>query len=186
MADEEPQDPTDGISDSPVPYTKQEYIQTASGNRVSRRAVLCGTQNIQLSGRSLIQPKVMLRGDLAVLRIGKFVIVGDGCVLRPPYKRYKGSVIYLPMAIGDYVTFGCNTVVSATCIGSCVRVGENCVISKRCILRDNSMLLPNSCLPPDSVVPPFTIFGGNPATYQGDLPEAFLDLQKEATARLYK
>ena len=54
-----------------------------------------------------VRPGVVLRGDLQLLKIGllmparslscniachlsgKFVIIGDGCVLRPSYKKYK-------------------------------------------------------------------------------------------------
>uniref|UniRef100_A0A452RQM7 Dynactin subunit 5 n=1 Tax=Ursus americanus TaxID=9643 RepID=A0A452RQM7_URSAM len=32
-------------------YNKSEYIETASGNKVSRQSVLCGSQNIVLNGK---------------------------------------------------------------------------------------------------------------------------------------
>ncbi|KAF4119994.1 dynactin 5 [Geosmithia morbida] len=41
-----------------------EYIETDSGNKVSRKANLQGTQNIMLGGKAVIQPEVMIRGDL--------------------------------------------------------------------------------------------------------------------------
>ena len=34
-----------------IPFNKAEYIETASGNRVSRGSVLCGSQNIILNGK---------------------------------------------------------------------------------------------------------------------------------------
>ncbi|XP_059934420.1 dynactin subunit 5 isoform X2 [Mesoplodon densirostris] len=33
-------------------YNKSEYIETASGNKVSRQSVLCGSQNIVLNGKN--------------------------------------------------------------------------------------------------------------------------------------
>lgn len=36
---------------APFYYTKDEYIETLNGNRVSRKSVLCGSQNIRLSGK---------------------------------------------------------------------------------------------------------------------------------------
>ncbi|PNJ33090.1 LOW QUALITY PROTEIN: DCTN5 isoform 5 [Pongo abelii] len=36
-------------------YNKSEYIETASGNKVSRQSVLCGSQNIVLNGKAGVQ-----------------------------------------------------------------------------------------------------------------------------------
>eukprot|EP00913_Durusdinium_trenchii_P023542 g22119.t1 len=79
----------------PIYYNKADYIQTASGNKVSRNSVLCGSQNITLVGNSVIKPGTVLR---------KHVIVGENCVLRPSHKKYKGSIAFFPMTIGDHVT----------------------------------------------------------------------------------
>nr|XP_004057406.1 dynactin subunit 5 isoform X3 [Gorilla gorilla gorilla] len=35
-------------------YNKSEYIETASGNKVSRQSVLCGSQNIVLNGKNFV------------------------------------------------------------------------------------------------------------------------------------
>eukprot|EP00820_Chromera_velia_P019961 Cvel_28668.t1-p1 / transcript=Cvel_28668.t1 / gene=Cvel_28668 / organism=Chromera_velia_CCMP2878 / gene_product=Dynactin subunit 5, putative / transcript_product=Dynactin subunit 5, putative / location=Cvel_scaffold3797:334-3049(-) / protein_length=175 / sequence_SO=supercontig / SO=protein_coding / is_pseudo=false len=156
----------------PVYYSKNEYITTQSGNKVSRKSVLCGSQNIQLSGKSIIKPGVVLRGDLALLRIGKCVVIGENSVLRPPYKRYKGGFAYFPMTVGDYVMIGDNSVVSAALIGSFVDIGEDCIICKRCIIKDNAKILPGTVLAPDTVVPPFSVFGGAPGKCVGELPES--------------
>ncbi|CAL1166430.1 unnamed protein product [Cladocopium goreaui] len=170
----------------PIYYNKADYIQTASGNKVSRNSVLCGSQNITLVGNSVIMPGTVLRGDLQLLKIGRHVIVGENCVLRPSYKKYKGNIAFFPMTIGDYVTVGAKSVVCAAHIGSCVNIGENCIISKRCILKDNSMVLPDTILPPDTIVPPLTVFGGNPGVYLGDLPESQQLVQKQHAITEYK
>ncbi|CEM13724.1 unnamed protein product [Vitrella brassicaformis CCMP3155] len=172
--------------EDPIYYHKSEYIQTASGNKVSRKSVLCGSQNIQLSGRSIIKPGVILRGDLALLRIGKYVIVGEDTVLRPPYKKYRGGFAFFPMAIGDYVTIGDKTVVNAALIGSYVDIGDNCIICKRCVIKDNCRILPGTILPPDTVVPPFTVFGGTPGRCLGELPESVQFVHKERANAYYR
>eukprot|EP00929_Paragymnodinium_shiwhaense_P079719 TRINITY_DN41554_c0_g1_i1.p1 TRINITY_DN41554_c0_g1~~TRINITY_DN41554_c0_g1_i1.p1 ORF type:complete len:241 (+),score=32.45 TRINITY_DN41554_c0_g1_i1:112-834(+) len=170
----------------PAFYNKAEYIQTQSGNKVSRQSVLCGSQNIALAGRSIVKPGVILRGDLQLLRIGKYVTIGDGSVLRPSYKKYKGDLAFFPMTIGDYVTIGARSVISAAQLGSCIDIGEDCVISKRCVLKENSVILPGTVLPPDTVVPPLTIFGGCPGRYVGDLPESQQMAQKLHAVQMYK
>jgi len=171
---------------APTHYNKADYIQTQSGNKVSKQSVLCGSQNISLAGKSIVKPHVILRGDLQLLRIGKYVIIGDGSVLRPSYKKYRGNFAFFPMTVGDYVTIGARTVISAAQIGSCVDIGEDCVVSKRCIIKENSVLLPGTVLPPDTVVPPLTVFGGSPGRCLGDLPESTHVLQKHQAMMSYK
>ena len=84
-------DHADFSSSSAPRSAKADYIQTASGNKVSRASVLCGSQNITLVGNSVIKPGTVLRGDLQLLKIGRHVIVGENCVLRPSHKKYKAK-----------------------------------------------------------------------------------------------
>ncbi|CAE8636206.1 unnamed protein product [Polarella glacialis] len=174
------------IEEAPVYYSKADYILTASGNKISRNSVLCGSQNITLVGKSIVKPGVILRGDLQLLKIGKFVMIGEGSVIRPSYKKYKGNIAFFPVSIGDYVTIGARSIVSAAQVGSCVDIGDDCVISKRCFLKDNSVILPGTVLPPDTVVPPLTVFGGSPGRYLGDLPESTQFLQRQKAMAQYR
>ena len=98
------------LDEPPIFYNKSEYIQTASGNKVSRQSVLCGSHNISLAGKSIVKPGVILRGDLQMLRIGKFVNIGEESVIRPPYKKWRGgNFAFFPLSIGDHVTIGART-----------------------------------------------------------------------------
>eukprot|EP00405_Crypthecodinium_cohnii_P008012 CAMPEP_0206421848 /NCGR_PEP_ID=MMETSP0324_2-20121206/1697_1 /ASSEMBLY_ACC=CAM_ASM_000836 /TAXON_ID=2866 /ORGANISM="Crypthecodinium cohnii, Strain Seligo" /LENGTH=188 /DNA_ID=CAMNT_0053886031 /DNA_START=223 /DNA_END=785 /DNA_ORIENTATION=+ len=174
------------MEEAPIYYNKADYIQTNSGNKVSRKSVLCGSTNISLAGKCVVKPGVVLRGDLHLLRIGKYCIIGDGSVLRPSTKKYKGSFGFFPMTIGDNVTIGARTICSAAQIGACVDIGEDCIIAKRCIIKDNSMILPGTVLVQDTVVPPHTVFGGSPGRYVGDLPESFSKSQQANAASQYR
>lgn len=104
------------INSSVQPYSPSEYIQTAlTGNRVSRKAVILGSQNIILGGKCIIHHGVIIRGDLkrimpptkdgeqqkqqqqqqqqgnaVVVAIGRYCTLGEGCVIRPSYKTYRG------------------------------------------------------------------------------------------------
>ena len=73
---------------APEFFAPADYIETTSGNRVSRRSVLCGSQNIVLNGKTDIRDGAMLRGDLANIKVGRGCVLGPGCVLRPPSKLF--------------------------------------------------------------------------------------------------
>ncbi|KAL3479186.1 trimeric LpxA-like protein [Aspergillus californicus] len=48
----------------PPKAAKGEYIETDTGNKISRRSQIHGTQHIILGGKSIIQSEAVLRGDL--------------------------------------------------------------------------------------------------------------------------
>ncbi|EEA08157.1 uncharacterized protein CMU_011050 [Cryptosporidium muris RN66] len=146
----------------PIKRNRKEYIQTASGNIVCRKTILCGSQNIHLLGTCIIDQGVILRGDLAVIRIGQYVILEPNCIIRPSFKRFKEKYGSIPISIGDCVHIGENSIVMATSIGSNILIGDNCIIGHASIIKDNCIILPNTVISPDTVIPPFTEWSGNP------------------------
>lgn len=60
----------------------------ASGNKVSRKSLVAGAQNIVLTGKVIIQCDAILRGDLANIRTGRYCIISKGVVIRPPFKKF--------------------------------------------------------------------------------------------------
>ena len=96
---------------------KGEYIETETGNKISRKAQISGTPNIRLAGKCVIQADVQLRGDLhrfatssggdtTAISIGKYVVVSSGTVLKPPGRMQAGEWVYLPMRVGNDVLIG--------------------------------------------------------------------------------
>lgn len=79
-----------------------------TGNKVSRKSQIIGTQNIILGGKSVIQAEVIIRGDLVrtldapagtekkapvvAVAIGRYCFLSRGCVLKPPGRVMKGYV----------------------------------------------------------------------------------------------
>lgn len=60
-----------------------------------RHTVLCGSQNIILHGKTIVQQEAIIRGDLANVRLGRYCIISKGVVLRPPFKKFsKGLVVF--------------------------------------------------------------------------------------------
>ncbi|KAH9018745.1 dynactin subunit p25 [Lactarius hengduanensis] len=173
---------------TPIYYPKAEFIETDTGNKVSRRATISGPQNIILGGKTIISNGAIIRGDLkragpghaVVISLGRYCLVGGGlryevCYhgsFRPPYKTYRGTFNYYPMKIGDFVHIGANTVVEAATVGNHVEIGKNCVIGKFTIIKDCAKIADNTIIPPNTVIPALTLFSGSPGHFIEDLPES--------------
>ncbi|XP_070581369.1 dynactin subunit 5 isoform X2 [Ptychodera flava] len=171
---------------SDVFFIREKFIETASGNKVSRQSVLCGSQNIVLNGKTIIQSDCIIRGDLANVRIGRHCVIGKRTVVRPPFKKFSKGVAFFPLHIGDHVFIEEDCVVNAAQVGSYVHIGKNCVIGRRCVLKDCCAIADNTVLPPETVVPPFTIFSGSPGVFTGELPECTQDLMVDVTKGYYQ
>ncbi len=87
----------------PLPLLTQHAYRT--GNYVSRTAPILGSTSIVVFGKSVIHADVILRGDLkrlasgaaaggkdtgAAITIGRYSGIGEGTIVRPPCKVYRG------------------------------------------------------------------------------------------------
>ncbi|GJN67917.1 hypothetical protein PLIIFM63780_001910 [Purpureocillium lilacinum] len=171
---------------------KGDYIETDTGNKVARKAILVGTQNIMLGGKTVIQPEVMIRGDLVrtaapsssssssggaapatstAVAIGRYCFLARGVLLRPPGRLYKGAFTYMPLRLGDHVFVGQGTVVQAATVGSHVYIGKGCTINEFAIIKDYVKILDGTVVPAFMVIPSFSIVAGQPAKVVGEIPE---------------
>ncbi|KAI9851157.1 MAG: hypothetical protein M1838_004366 [Thelocarpon superellum] len=189
----------------PPKNVKGEYIETETGNKISRRSQLQGTQNIILGGKTVIQAECAIRGDLhrtaapatatsgaaggatgsggggsssssnIALSIGRYSYLATSALLRPPSKLQRGAYAYYPLKIGEHVFIGADAVVEAAVLGSYVHVGRGAVIGRFAILKDYVKVLDGSVVPPGMVVPSFSVVGGRPARVVGEVPVGGLD-----------
>ncbi|OAA56817.1 dynactin subunit 5 [Cordyceps fumosorosea ARSEF 2679] len=163
---------------------KGDYIETDTGNKVARKAVLVGTQNIVLGGKTVIQPDVMIRGDLVrpassstsngpntAVSIGRYCFLARGAVLRPPGRLHRGAYAHAPLRLGDHVFVGAGSVVRAASVGSHVHVGAGCSVGEFAIIKDYVRVLDGAVVPPFAVVPGFSVVAGRPARVVGEVPE---------------
>ncbi|KIK60279.1 hypothetical protein GYMLUDRAFT_43569 [Collybiopsis luxurians FD-317 M1] len=179
--------------ESPIYYSRTEFIETDTGNKVSRRATIAGPQNIILGGKTIISSGAIIRGDLrrsgpghaVVISLGRYCLIGEACVLRPPYKTYRGAFNYYPMKIGDHVHIGAGSVVEAATIGNCVEIGKNCVIGKFTIIKDCAKVVDNTVVPPNTVIPAMSLFAGSPGHFVEDLPESTQEIVEAETKEYY-
>ncbi|CAK7268630.1 hypothetical protein SEPCBS119000_003158 [Sporothrix epigloea] len=177
---------------------KGEYIETDTGNKVSRKATLVGTQNIILGGKSVIQQDVTIRGDLVrslpmssssssgggpatgpgnntAISIGRYCFLSKGCCLRPPGRLWRDVFSYMPLRMGDHVFVGAGSTVMAASIGSHVHIGANVVVGDFAIIKDYVRVLDGTVIPPNMAIASFSIVAGQPARVIGELPEGGMD-----------
>ncbi|KAK1468470.1 dynactin Arp1 p25 subunit [Colletotrichum melonis] len=168
------------------PPPQNHPLKHNSRNKVARKATLVGTQNIMLGGKTVIQPEVMIRGDLArsaqpstggapanstAVAIGRYCFLSRGALLRPPGRMYKGAFTYMPLRMGDHVFVGANVVIQAASIGNHIHIGRDSVIGEFAIVKDYVRILEGTVVPPNMVIPSFSVVAGQPARVVGEVPE---------------
>lgn len=76
-----------------LPLSFDFNVFQASGNKVSRQTVLCGSQNIVLHGKVIVQSDAIIRGDLANVRTGRYCIISKNAIIRPPFKKFSRGLV---------------------------------------------------------------------------------------------
>ncbi|KAI9767787.1 MAG: hypothetical protein M1840_005468 [Geoglossum simile] len=182
----------------PPKAPKGEYIETDTGNKVSRKSNILGTQHIILGGKTIIQADCTIRGDLyrtlppsassattssssqtststsnpnIAIAIGRYCILSPRSLLRPPAKLYRGAYSHYPLKLGDHVFIGPDTIIEAAVIGSYVHIGAGSVVGRFAIIKDCVKVLENTVVPAGMVVPSFSIVAGRPGRVIDEMPE---------------
>ncbi|TNV78946.1 hypothetical protein FGO68_gene3212 [Halteria grandinella] len=160
-----------------IPFDQAQYFITSKKNKISKQSLIKGTDNILIEGKAIILPGAILRGDLAIIQMGEYVVIKEDVIIRPTYAKGEGQkrLKYVKQKIGNCVYIDRGSIVCALRIGSNVHIGKNCIIGHRY----------NSIVPPDTILPPYTVFGGRPATFMGELPESFDKFQTDMTVTYY-
>ncbi|KAF8545475.1 trimeric LpxA-like protein [Trichophaea hybrida] len=167
----------------PPKQVKGEYIETDTGNKVSRKSNILGSQNIILGGKTIIQADCTIRGDLrrsgapgqhgnVAIAVGRYCFFARSSVLRPPGKTHRG---FYPMKLGDHVFIGEGAVVEAAMVGSFVHIGAGSVIGKFSIIKDCVRIEEGTVVAPNTVIPPFSRVAGRPGVVIEELPETAQD-----------
>lgn len=179
------------VSKFPLPTTMERpeeekseegYIKTTTHNFVSRQAKIDGARQVEIKGRSVLQPRVHVRGDLAIVRIGRYCEIEEDTLVEPPKHPFQKDS-HVPMVIGSHTHIGARCEVFAAAIGSMVWVGDNVKIGKRVIVKDNCVIETGAVLGDDTVVPPFTLVQANlsPIYQYKELPPSVALQMQEAS-----
>jgi len=106
--------------------------------------------DVVIGDQSTVMHHVMIRGDIAPIRIGARVNVQDGAILHTP----RGT----PLDIADDVGIGHRAIVHCRRIGPRTLIGmgaillDDCEIGSRCIIAAGTLLSPKTIVPDGSVV----------------------------------
>ncbi|KAJ5326891.1 hypothetical protein N7541_010299 [Penicillium brevicompactum] len=181
----------------PPKAAKSEYIETDTGNKISRRSQIHGTQHIILGGKTVIQAEAVIRGDLfrnpsttpdpnnpstptqssnapsVAINVGRYSYISKNAILRPPSRLHRGTHSFYPLKIGDHVFVGEGAVIEAAQLGNHVHVGKGAAVGSMAIIKDYAYVLDGAVVPPGMVVPSWCVVGGRPARIVGEVGEGY-------------
>lgn len=173
-----------------LPFTKlikDDYIQTNSGNIISRKCTMLKSQNVEFpSGKCVILDNVILKGDFAPIKVDKYCIIQENTTIQPCHlildmkinnnsiknDSQSNNIKYIPLTIGAYTYIGKNCMINSASIGLGCIIGDNCILNSRSILKDHVHVEDNTIIPNDMVIPPFAIVSGTPGKIIGFVCES--------------
>ena len=74
---------------------------------IGKKCLIKSSNNIEICDHAILQQRIILRGDLAkvsigkqCLSIGKYVVLSEMVIIKPPTKRQNKELKYVPITIG--------------------------------------------------------------------------------------
>lgn len=178
-----------------IPYVSldaNDFIQTSAGNIIHKNAKMLNPTAIEISGgKCVLMGDTMFHSDLAPIKIDKYCIINEGCVLKPcQFIDVEAVEVQAPrfisLSIGPYSYIGKNSLVECAVIGMGCNIGSNCTISARCVLKDHVCVEDNTVVPKDMVVPPFAVVAGKPGKIVGYVSESASTTARTVAMTRYK
>ncbi|AMD20746.1 HDR003Wp [Eremothecium sinecaudum] len=147
-----------------------EWIETSNGNRISKKAVITGSQRILIAGSCLIKDQCIVEGNVRTLdksassiSMGRFCMLGTSAVVRPAVIGYKTDKatgktvsVHCPLVINSYVLVREGAQIHSKSMGSRVVVGANSILSRCCSVGDVVIIEDGVVIPENCVIPSFS------------------------------
>ncbi len=131
-------------------------------NFVAPGALVCG--EVTLGDDCSIWPGVVIRGDIAAIRIGHRVNVQDGTVIHTKHQ--------VPLDIEDDVGIGHRAVVHCRRVGRGSLIGIGAVVLDDCVIGTRCLVAAGAVVTPRTQVPDGTLVAGVPAKVVRELTAA--------------
>ena len=131
-----------------------DWIETSTGNRISKTAEISGLDNITIGGNVTINPLVNISVDTHLnLSIGQF------CYFYPNANILASTE---KTTIGGYVIIGRNSQVKSKSIGNRVIVEDDCLLYPQSVIYDCCLIKRGTIIPERMVIPPYSEVSGIP------------------------
>jgi carbonic anhydrase/acetyltransferase-like protein (isoleucine patch superfamily) len=140
---------------------------------VAPNAIITG--DTEISDYSNIWYNVVIRGDVAPIRIGKNTNIQDGSIIhvsRPYHPQNKTGSDGAPTIIGDYVTIGHMAMIHACIIDSYSFIGMSSVIMDMAHIESEAMVAAGAIITPGKIVKRGEIWAGNPGKFLRKMSES--------------
>ncbi|ODV68830.1 hypothetical protein HYPBUDRAFT_192005 [Hyphopichia burtonii NRRL Y-1933] len=149
--------------------SSEEWIETTTGNRISKLAQIYGSNSISINDHSTVNSYVLLQGDVPLLqqdesqthtiKLGKYTYIGSNCQVIPPVlkKTHHG-----PIRIGSFTIIGADSIIKSASIGNRVLIEPNCTLLDLSIIYDCCLIRKGTIIPSKMIIPPFSEVKGVP------------------------
>ncbi len=148
-----------------------DFFLTDKRAKISKSCYIKNPSNILLA-TAVINNNTVLRADLATLKIEVYCILCDNVMIHPPMSK---NMDFTAITIGKFTIIGANSIIKASIIGNCVRIGRNCVLEDNVVVGNNCIIEDDSILPEDMNVPSGCVFGGKPAQFIRRTPPSIVN-----------
>jgi gamma-carbonic anhydrase len=128
--------------------------------------------SVVVNDKAAVMYGAVVRGDLALIHIGAFSIIGENATLAAGAidgelsasdAVHTGLAMKIDLLVGDYSHVGANTSLASCTLKGRNYIGAGSTISPGAKIGIGSVLEPNSMVPPDTEIPPAELWGGKPA-----------------------
>ena len=144
---------------------------------VSESSIIIG--KVEINRHSSIWYNVVLRGDVAAIKIGESTNIQDGTVIHVD-TEYGDTII------GDNVTVGHMCLLHACTIQDCAFIGMGSIIMDRSTIESNSMVAAGSLVVRNKVVKSGELWAGRPAKFIRNLTNEEIDGIRDSSSNYVK
>lgn len=155
----------------PIPYNNI-LPNIADKAYIAPNAIISGDTTI--GEQSNIWYNVVIRGDVAPIKIGKATNIQDGTIIhvsRANHVQNKTTKNKAPTIIGDYVTIGHLSMLHACTIEDKSFIGMRSLIMDLAHVETEAMVAAGSVITPGKIIKRGEIWSGNPGKFMRKMSE---------------